>query len=182
MCFPYPSDLGLAPKGTCLTFGRYLWWSSHSFYVWGFGAGLQGLWLLTCVTADLIAHFIVDSHVLHFQPNLPLIFSLSWAKCVCKHDAKWHLLLLRSSTTVKRREVRHRQVLVCLCGLHYLHGSSMSLWVTVHPCFSLYPMFFYKYYSNQLTLNSISTPDSYITAFYTLFYQTNIFLNANLYN
>ena len=58
------------------------------FNVWGFGAGLQGLWLLTLVTADLIAHFIVDSQLLHFQPNLLLIFSLSWAKYVCKHDAK----------------------------------------------------------------------------------------------
>lgn len=171
MCFPYCSDLGLATKGTCLTFERWLWWSSRSFCVWAFGAGLQGLWLLTRVTADLIAHFIVDSQLLHFQSNLLLIFSLSWAKYVCKHDAKWHLLL-RSPTTVKRREVRHRQVLMCLCGLHYLHGSSTSLWVTVHPRFSLYPMFFYKCYSNQLALNSVSTPDTKITALYTLFYQT----------
>ena len=46
----------------------------------GVGAGLQGLWLLTHVAADLIAQLIVDSQLLHFPPNLLLIFSLFWAK------------------------------------------------------------------------------------------------------
>ena len=43
------------------------------FLCLGFGAGLQGLWLIIHVAADLIALLIVDSHLLHFQPNL-LIF------------------------------------------------------------------------------------------------------------
>ena len=46
----------------------------------GVGAGLQGLWLLTHVAADLIAHLIIDSQPFHFPPNLILIFSLSWTK------------------------------------------------------------------------------------------------------
>ena len=46
----------------------------------GIGAGLQGLWLLNHVAADLIADLIIDSQPFHFPPNLLLIFSLFWTK------------------------------------------------------------------------------------------------------
>ena len=124
MCFPYCSDLGLATKVTCLTSGRSLWWSGHSFYIWGFVAGLQRLWLIIHVAADLIALLIVDSHLLHFQPNLLIFLCLGpsmyvgWCQMTPTSPKVTHYC--------EMREVRCRQVLVCLCGLHYLHGSSLS--------------------------------------------------------
>ena len=56
-------------------------------FVWGVGAGLQGLWLLTRVAADLTFHLIVDPQHLHFPSNLLVIFSLSWAKYVYKFSS-----------------------------------------------------------------------------------------------
>ena len=100
MCFLYCSGSGLATKEICVTFGRSLWWSSHSFYVLGDGAGLQGLWLLTRVAADLIFHLIVDSQHLHFPPNLLLIISLSWAKYVCKFSLTQSLSHVRLFVTL----------------------------------------------------------------------------------
>jgi len=134
MCFPYCFGLGLATKETCVTFGRSLWWSSHSFYVW-VGARLQGLWLLTGVPPDLIAHCWLTAPPLPTKPPPHLLFVLGQ---VCmQHDAKWHQLLLSLPSTVRLKEVRHRQVLVCLCGFHYPHRSSVSLRVTVCLCLSL---------------------------------------------
>ena len=75
-----------------------------------------------CYRSD---HLIVDSQLLHFQPNLLLIF-------LCLRPSMYAAWCQMTPTSPKvthyceMREVRDRQVLVCLCGLHYLHGSSMS--------------------------------------------------------
>ena len=122
MCFPYCSGLGLATKEICVTFGRSWWWSSHSFYVW-VGAGLQGLWLLTGVPPDLIAYCWLTAPPLPTKPPPHLLFVLGQ---VCmQHDAKWHPLLLSSPSTVRLKEVRHRQVLV--------YVGSIILMVLVYP-------------------------------------------------
>ena len=66
---------GLATKEVCVTCGRSLWWSSHSFYVW-VGSGLQGLWLLTGVPPDLIAHCWLTIPPLPTRPPPHLLFVL----------------------------------------------------------------------------------------------------------
>ena len=57
----------------------------------------------------------------------------------------------RSPSIVRLKEVRERQVFV---GSKYPHSLSMTLCVTVCPCFCPHQTFLYKRYSGWLTVNS----------------------------
>ena len=145
-------------KEICAKFGRYLWWSTDICYVLLVDAGLQALGQLTHVAADLLAHLIVDSQLLHLPPDLLLIFSLSWTKYACSVMANDTHFSWRSPTIVRLKEVTNK----FYCS--YCPHGSIALWVTVGPCICPHSNFLHKCYSSWLTVNSGSIPDAKITA------------------
>ena len=145
------------------------------FYILLVGAGLQALWQLTHVAADQLHHLIDDTQLFHFPPDLQ-IFCLSWAKYAC--NSRWHSS--QGPSFLWDTKGGKRQVLVCYAG-------SIILLVLVCPYESQFVHAFVctqlslKCYSCWLPENSVSTPDTKITAFIDSSSSSNC-LNSNLNN
>ena len=69
--------------------------------------------------------------------------SLSWTKYACSMMANDSRFSSKSPTIVRLKEMRDRQVFV---GSSCPHSSSMTLFVTVCPCFCPHQTFLYKCY------------------------------------
>ena len=69
--------------------------------------------------------------------------SLSWTKYACSMMANDSHFSSKSPTIVRLKEMRDRQVFV---GSSCPHSSSMTLFVTVCPCFCPHQTFLYKCY------------------------------------
>ena len=116
----YCSGLGLALKEICVSFGKYLWWSSIFLCSSGW-CRAPGIMAIHTVAAALIVQFIVDLKPLDLPPDTLLMFSLYETKYACSMMANDIHFSWSSPTTVSPKEVRERQVLVGSIVLIYFH-------------------------------------------------------------
>ena len=131
----YCSRLGLSLKEICVSFGRYLWWSSMFLCSSGWYR-TPGTMAIHTVAAALKVQFIVDLKPLDLPPDILLMFSLYETKYACSMMANDIHFSWSSPTTVSPKEVRERQVLVgsvVLIYFHTCHSLSMLLSTSNFP-------------------------------------------------